>query len=138
MFESVVPLLDAGIQLATMFVLAISPVLVKAFIAWLERKTALDFAAAQEDRVEQLLEQAIHYADESARKRLNVGEKEPGEPGYKMTKALAFAAKEAERMGIKSLVEQGAEHLADKLEARLGVKRHDPNDKIDKVPSEEG
>lgn len=123
--ETLSPLLDAGVQMLAMAVLAITPVLVRAFLVWLERKTALEFSTAQEGRVDQLLTDAIHYAEESARKRLKANEPEPGEPGYKMRKALDFASKEAERLGLRSLLEQGAEHLSDKLEARLGLDRED-------------
>lgn len=121
--ETLTPLLDAGVQLLAMVVLAVTPVLVRAFLAWLERRTALEFSAEQERRTEQLVIDAVHYAEESARKRLKAGEREPGEPGYKMAKALAFASKEAERLGLRSLTDQGLEHLSDKLEARLGLDR---------------
>ena len=125
MLESLSPLLDAGVQLLAMVVLALPPVLVRACLAWLERRTAREVSAEQETRAAQLVEDAVHYAEESARKRLKAGEAVAGEPGFKMQKALAFASKEAERLGLRSLTEQGLEHLSDKIEARLGFIRAD-------------
>jgi len=127
-------LLDVLLDGVMVLAVAIVPILVRAAIAWAEKKTALDFSDKQEERVEKLVNDAIHYAEESAHKRLNAGEAEMGEPGKKLEKALAFASKEAERLGLLSLVEGGAEHLADMIESKLGAKRHDHKDAVDNVP----
>lgn len=128
-------ILDVLLDGVMVFAVAIVPVLVRAAIAYAEKKLSVDFSDKQERRIEKLVDDAIHYAEESAHKRLNAGEAEMGQAGKKLEKAIAFASKEAERLGVLSLVEGGAEHLADMIEARLGAKRHDVDDNLDSVPT---
>ena len=131
MLATIAPALDAIIQLAVVFILALTPILVRWGTKYLEKKLHINFAAEQEAKITALIDKGIHYAAESAQKHLKTDK----EPVDKLGKAIAFITAEAERMGIQSVVETQAEHLADMIESRLGVKRHDPEDQMDATPN---
>lgn len=128
-------ILDNLLDLAMVFLAAVVPILARQAIAWLERRTGLDVSEAQERKAQEMLDRALHYAEESAHKRLRRGEVEMSTGAAKMAKAVAFARGEAERLGLDRVLAASAEHLEDMLEARLGQKRHDPDDAMDATPT---
>jgi len=129
--------LDNLLDVAMVFATTMAPVIATKGIRWLEARTGLQASEAQEAKVRDMLDRALHYAEESAHKRLRKGEAEMGDGVRKMAKALDFARAEASRLGLGSVITASAGHLEDMLEARLGAKRHDPDDPMDATPTEQ-
>lgn len=124
-------LLDLALDGALIFAAAIVPILIAQGIRYAESKLKVDFSEKQEAKVHDLIDRAIHYADESARKHLKAdADTKPD----KMSKALAFITAEGKRMGLGSVLEEQADHLADMIESKIGQKRLDSGDKLDKTP----
>ena len=126
--EHLLPLL---VTVVTPFIM----ILARRAIQFAEMKFKVDFDEKQEAKFLSLLNEGIHRAEEAGHKALKVDEKEKSEGQKKLDNAIEYVLEEAQRMGMDRVVNSKREHLEAKVEALLGIKRHDPADHLKPTPN---
>jgi len=113
----VVLLTDAIIPLAVVFLTPLLIALANRAIAAFQEKTKVELSKEQRAAMEQAVHEAIHYAEEQARKALKGDKELDGES--KMQAALDYLKAKADVLELDDLTEAQADKLAALVEAKL-------------------
>lgn len=92
----------------------------------LERRTDIQLSERREKQILNVVDDAIHFAEEQARKALKGKEtdfEKITDSEMKMKAAIKYVRKRADEMGLDELVEKSSDELAELIESRLFRKR---------------
>lgn len=118
---------DAVIPLVMLVLTPIVTGLATRALDELQRRTDIKLTDQQERQVEKLVEDAIHYAEEKARKvAKGEGRLMPGKD--KMKTAVEHFSRRAQKAGLDDVVRESSEEIAERIEAKLFKRRLEAGD----------
>jgi hypothetical protein len=122
------------IPLALLVLTPVLTALANRAIAALQEKTKIDLSKQQEEALERMLHEAIHFAEEQAHKAIK-GETGDLNGSSKMEKAVSYIKTKGKVLQLDDIADAKSEELAALIEAKIFHKRVDPGSLVKPTPS---
>lgn len=116
----------AVIPLLVLFLTPVLSALANRAIAAIQEKTKIELSKQQVETLDQMLHEAIHFAEEQAYKAIR--DKTEMNGSTKMEKAIHYLHTKGKLLQLEDIGEAKADDLAELIEAKLFQKRLDTNE----------
>jgi len=128
-------LLDkAIIPLLVLFLAPVFSALANRAISAIQEKTKIELSKQQVETLDQMLQEAIHFAEEQAHKAIQ--DKTGMNGSTKMEKAIHYLHTKGRLLQLEDIGAAKADELAELIEAKLFMKRLDSNETTVTPPSQ--